>query len=424
MFGWEFPPHITGGLGTACYGITKGLLSLEKELDISFVIPKSKCNDKKKFFRLMGADQVDLIKSQIRMEKFNLPLKYYSVESAMLPYVDPEDYKKLRDYKVENLEQAAPENPMPKIEFTGQYGPDLLREIHNFSVIGEHLASQELFDVIHAHDWLTYPAGVAAKKATGKPLVIHVHATEFDRSRGNVNQTVYQLELEGMQQADKIITVSNHTRNIVIQNYGVPASKVITVHNGVEAVEDLFSKPQQKKEGEKMVTFLGRITMQKGPEYFVELAVKVLRETNNVRFVMAGSGDMMKAMVCQVEEAGISDHFHFPGFLKGQDVFDLLRLSDVYVMPSVSEPFGISPLEAMQCGTPCIISNQSGVSEVIKHAIKTDYWDIDAMADAIHSLLYRPVLHKMLVQNGKREVANISWDECAQKIYSVYAQVA
>lgn len=423
MFGWEFPPHITGGLGTACHGITKGLLAVSNDIDITFVVPRASGENGGKNFKLLGANEVDLIKSKIHPHKFHLPLKYCSVESQLLPYVDPVSYNKVEEYRVECIGQETSSASLSKIKFSGQYGPGLMSEIHNFSVVGEYLAKQNSFDIIHAHDWLTYPAGIAAKKISGKPMVIHVHATDFDRSRGNVNPQVFQIEKDGMEQADQIITVSDLTRNIVIGKYGIPPKKVVTVHNGVEplkAVKETSSICNQ----DKLVTFLGRVTMQKGPEYFAELAEQVLKRMPSVRFVMAGSGDMLPQIVSQVEKAGISDRFHFAGFLKGQDVFKLLQRSDVYIMPSVSEPFGISPLEAMQCETPCIISLQSGVSEVVKHAIKTDYWDIEAMADAIHSLLTRPALHRMLSLKGKSEVAGLDWRRTAQKIHKVYKTIA
>ncbi|HKJ43954.1 MAG TPA: glycosyltransferase family 4 protein, partial [Sunxiuqinia sp.] len=268
--------------------------------------------------------------------------------------------------------------------------------------------------------WLTYPAGIAAKQATGKPLVIHVHATDFDRSGGSVNPKVYEIEKQGMEAADKIITVSNLTRKIVIEKYGIPADKVVTVYNAVESVQHKSKLNIKKRFNEKIVTFLGRITMQKGPEYFVEAAYKVLQRMDNVRFVMAGSGDMMNKMIHRTAELGITDKFHFTGFLKGEAVFEMLNISDVYIMPSVSEPFGISPLEAMQSNVPVIISHQSGVSEILNYAKKIDFWDVDAMADAIHGLIQYPSLSKMFVKNGKKEADSLKWDDSARHVYDIY----
>jgi glycosyltransferase involved in cell wall biosynthesis len=252
--------------------------------------------------------------------------------------------------------------------------------------------------------------------------VVHVHATDFDRSRGQVNPVVYDIEKRGMDNADHIITVSNLTRQIVIEKYHQDPNKVTTVHNAVEPLPDLDSFKKTPR-NDKVVTFLGRITMQKGPEYFVEAAARVLEKTKGVRFVMAGSGDMMNQMIDLVAKRNIADKFHFTGFLKGRQVHEMLAESDVYIMPSVSEPFGISPLEAMQVGTPSIISKQSGCAEILSHAIKTDYWDIDAMADAIYSIVKYPAMYESLRENGIEEVNNIKWEYAGQKVRDIYNRV-
>jgi glycosyltransferase involved in cell wall biosynthesis len=246
-----------------------------------------------------------------------------------------------------------------------------------------------------------------------------VHATDFDRSRGNVNPTVYAIEKRGMDECDHIMCVSELTRRTVIEKYGQDPRKVSTVHNAVEplANPDEFTKPERK---DKLVTFLGRITMQKGPEYFVEAAARVLSKTDGVRFVMAGSGDKMEEMIDLVAKRGIADKFHFPGFMRGKQVQEMLAMSDVYIMPSVSEPFGISPLEAMQVGCPSIISHQSGCAEILQHAIKTDYWDIDAMADAIYAIVKYPAMYKSLHELGKAEVNAIKWYDAGLKVRRIY----
>jgi glycosyltransferase involved in cell wall biosynthesis len=307
-----------------------------------------------------------------------------------------------------------------KIIFTGKYGNNLINEIYNYAVVAETIATKDSYDIIHAHDWLAYPAGIAAKKASGKPLVIHVHATDFDRSGGSVNPKVYAIEREGMEVADKIITVSNMTRQIVIDKYGIDPQKIETVYNAVEPVSPETKKALKKGMDEKVVTFLGRITMQKGPEYFVEAAYQVLKKTKNVRFVMAGSGDMMNDMIRRAAQLKISDHFHFTGFLRGDDVFQMFNISDVYVMPSVSEPFGISPLEAMQSDVPVIISKQSGVSEILTHAIKIDFWDINAMADAIYALIKYPALSKTFKKYARTEVDGLQWKHSAKHVRDIY----
>lgn len=311
-------------------------------------------------------------------------------------------------------------NDLGCIDFSGRYPDNLLEEINNYSIVAGVIARTVDFDIIHSHDWLTYPAGIHAKQVTGKPLVIHVHATDFDRSRGNVNPTVFGIERDGMLNADHIITVSNLTRRTVIEKYGIDPAKVTTVHNAVEPLSEELKNIQVPKSKEKVVTFLGRITMQKGPEYFVEAAAKVLQKVHNVRFVMAGSGDMMEKMINLAAQKDIADRFHFPGFQKGKQVYEMLKASDVYIMPSVSEPFGISPLEAMQMGVPSIISKQSGCAEILNHVIKTDYWDIDAMADAIYSIITYPAMYKQLHDEGLTEVNGIQWIKAGKKVIDIY----
>jgi glycosyltransferase involved in cell wall biosynthesis len=282
------------------------------------------------------------------------------------------------------------------------------------------VASSKDFDVIHSHDWLTYPAGIAAKKMSGKPLVVHIHATEFDRTGENVNTQIFDIEKKGMEEADMVISVSNLTRNICIERYGIDPDKIITVHNAVEPVDKSENEAIKKNVKEKVVTFLGRITFQKGPEYFIEAARKVLDLDPNVRFVMAGTGDLQHKMIKRVAKLGMGTRFHFTGFLKGPEVDKLLALTDVFVMPSVSEPFGIVPLEAMRSNVPVVISKQSGVSEILKHAMKVDFWDINAMADAIYGLLNYNALPQMFIHYGKSEVDNLKWEHAAKKIKDVY----
>ncbi len=423
MFGWEFPPHITGGLGTACYGLTRGLSHI-KELEVLFVVPKAHGDEDQTSIRVMGANNVSIRQRKIDFKKFQKEMEYIEVDTHIIPYVDPEDYWKMTKVKVEGVKKIVQTNEEGKIDFSGKYGSDLLHEIANYAIVASVIAQDNEFDVIHAHDWLAYPAGIAAKEASGKPLVVHVHATDFDRSGGSVNPTVYEIEKRGLDAADKIITVSNLTRTIVIEKYGQHPDKVVTVYNAVEPKDMETGIPFKKNKDEKIVTFLGRITMQKGPEYFVEAAYRVLQKMDNVRFVMAGSGDLMEKMIRRAAELKIADKFHFTGFLKGEDVFTMLRMSDLYVMPSVSEPFGISPLEAMQSNVPVLISYQSGVAEILDHAIKTNFWDIEAMADAIYGVLKYPSLSKMFIRHGKSEVESLKWEDSALKVKEVYDSVA
>lgn len=423
MFGWEFPPHISGGLGTACYGLTRGMASVP-DLDVLFVVPKAFGDeDKSKVDDIIGANNISVCNKKLRVSHMSKNLEYIEVDSKLVPYVDPEDYYKLRSLNVGESFRFLQTDEQGKFHFTGKYGTTLLEEVRNYAIIANIIAQENTFDVIHAHDWLTYPAGIAAKEASGKPLVIHVHATDFDRSGGSVNPVVYDIERRGMDAADKIITVSNLTRNIVIEKYGQPADKVVTVYNAVDPINSGFKNFSPKGVDEKIITFLGRLTMQKGPEYFIEAAYKVLQKMHNVRFVMAGSGDMMEKMVRRAASLGIMDRFHFTGFLRGQDVYSMLKMSDLYVMPSVSEPFGISPLEAMQSNVPVLISYQSGVAEILTYAMKTDFWDIDAMADAMYAVLNYPSLGQVFAKYGREEVDSLKWENSAHKIKKIYDSV-
>lgn len=417
MFGWEFPPHVAGGLATACYGLTKGLA--KQGVDMIFVVPKAFGDEDQSAVRIVGAEDVDVNTTSTSVHELWDHLTYIEAGSRIVPYVSPEEFEYLRNEEVRKESITHTQGFNTRFSFTGGYGVNLYEEVSKYAIVAGEIARQNTFDVIHAHDWLTYLAGVAAKKVSGKPLVIHVHATEFDRSGENVNQMVYDIERKGMHEADLVITVSNLTRAIVINRYGVDPSKVITVHN---AVDFSAEKGTDSERGtpEKVVTFLGRITYQKGPEYFIEAARKVLKRQQNVRFVMAGSGDMMHKMVRQVAKLGIADRFNFTGFLCAEDVQKMFSLSDVYVMPSVSEPFGISPLEAMRAHVPTIISKQSGVAEVLKHAVKVDFWDVDVMADTIYGILNYPALSEMFVAMGDREVESLKWENAAVKIKDVY----
>ncbi len=405
MLGWEFPPHILGGLGTASYGLTKGM-SVQQDMEITFVIPKPHGDEDTSFLRIIGANSVPVVWRDI------------SYEYAMERTKNADEYFRFRNGIKYDFSRIGV-NDIGCVEFSGIYPNNLMEEIFNYEAVTSVLAHSLEFDIIHSHDWLTYPAGIFAKNISGKPLVIHVHATDYDRSRGQVNPEVYRIEKQGMDLADHIITVSDLTKRTVVEKYHISPNKVTTVHNAVMPLE-FVDELKQHQGNDKIVTFLGRITMQKGPEYFVEVASKVLEKTKGVRFVMAGSGDMMDKMVRLVAQKGIADKFHFTGFLKGRAVYDMLAQSDVYMMPSVSEPFGISPLEAMQCGTPSIISKQSGCAEILHHAIKTDYWDIQSMADYIHAIVKYPAMYKALRQNGLNEIANIKWEYAGQKVRQIY----
>ncbi len=418
MFGWEFPPHITGGLGTACFGLTKGLL--KQGVEVLFVVPKAYGDESQEAVRLLNASDINIDFTSSVYQEYWKQLTYIEIGSNLVPYLGEEEFENMVKQKVFDHIEEDTSVFSKSYTFSGKYGKNLMEEVTRYALVASAIASSNTFDVIHAHDWLTYPAGIAAKKQSGKPLVVHMHATEFDRSGENVNQNVYDIERKGMEAADAVITVSNLTRDIVINRYGIDPQKVFTVHNAVEPTENDEVLNIAKNVREKVVTFLGRITFQKGPDYFIEAAYKVLQKDQNVRFVMAGSGDMMNKMIRRVAQLHISDHFHFTGFLQGEEVDKMFALSDVYVMPSVSEPFGISPLEAMRSNVPVVISKQSGVAEVLKYALKIDFWDIDAMADAIYGLLHYDALSVMFRKYGKDEVDNLKWDNAANHVKEVY----
>ena len=425
MFGWEFPPHIAGGLGTACYGMTRGLA--RNGVEVVFVMPRAYGDEDQRFVRVVNASDVETIGTRDHefSEELLEKVSFIHIDSNMLPYISPEEYAAYHDEFVRSgRTHEWTDVWKQRYTFSGKYGANLMEEVARYAMVAAQVAKdlEGQFDVIHAHDWLTYFAGIAAKRVSGKPLVVHMHATEYDRSGENVNTQVYAIERAGMHAADRVIAVSNLTRNIVINRYGVPAEKIVTVHNAVRFAQNSGKVPERGVT-DKVVTFLGRITYQKGPDYFVEAAAKVLKKVPNVRFVMAGSGDMMNHVIRRVARLGIADRFHFTGFLRGEDVHKMFQLSDVYVMPSVSEPFGISPLEAMRSNVPVIISKQSGVAEVLDYAVKVDYWDVDALADAIYGLIKYPALSGMFASKGLEEVTNLKWNDAAAKIKSVYEAV-
>lgn len=424
MFGWEFPPNISGGLGTACYGLTKGLTTFN-DIDLTFVVPKVYGNEEKIGMKLIGAGDVELSAKTLLKQRGREFRLSHETGQQISAYITPEQFEKIIITQKKE-EKISINNALPgKLQFAGKYGSSLINEISRYAVVASEIAGKEPHNIIHAHDWLTYPAGIAAKKVSGKPLIIHVHSTEFDRTGDNPNKEVYEIERSGMEFADKVLTVSNLTRNIVISKYKINPSKVLTVHNAVESLNNQTLKRIQKRgTSDKTVTFLGRITIQKGPEYFIKASYKVLQKMGNVRFVMAGSGDLLQEAMKLVARLKIADRFHFIGFLKGDDVSRMYAMSDLYIMPSVSEPFGITTLEAIQSNVPVIISKQSGVSEVITNAVKVDFWDIDAMADAIYGILNYPSLGKYMTINAMEEVNNLRWIKVAEKLKVIYYNLA
>lgn len=442
MFGWEFPPFISGGLGTACYGLTTSMKKYGAE--VHFVLPTFGNHETNMSeIPLINASEVEvpnriiineeIIKKNRRLYEIFSQITH--VDTLLRPYmtesvyqeelfkkkqeVDPEIKEIMSHHKKLNENH---DGKYTKLSFNGNYGPSLKDEVYRLGYVGYSLGLKGDFDLIHAHDWMTYPAGIAAKQASGKPLVIHVHATEFDRTGEHVNQVVYDIERMGMQFSDHIIAVSHRTKKIITDNYGINANKISVVHNGAienEAVESNIHRPFK----EKMVLFLGRITSQKGPSYFIEAANNVLKIKKNVRFIMAGDGDLMNKMIRRVAELKISKKFHFTGFLRGNDLTNIFKISDLFIMPSVSEPFGIVPIEAMRHGVPVIVSKQSGVAEILPDALKVDFWDVDLLTKQILDVLNKPAKTKKMIKKNNILVNDLNWDKPAERVLKVYEKV-
>jgi glycosyltransferase involved in cell wall biosynthesis len=388
MFGWEFPPYNSGGLGTACEGLCSGLLA--EGAEVTFVMPhRTDVSFPGLSFLFADTDAY----------------RQVLIPSPLSPYLDSSSYLALG------------------LPF-GLYAPGLLEEVLRYGMLARELAKNESFDVIHAHDWLSFPAGLAAKEVSGKPLIVHVHATEFDRTGGpeGINKTVYAIEREGMHRADKVVTVSGFTKDMVVSRYGVSADKVTVVHNATSPLPPPVSLPlmEEKAKGKKIVLFVGRLTLQKGPDYFLRAAKLVLEHEPNTLFVIAGSGDMEGQVVRDTARLGLGGQVLFAGFARGAELSSLYQAADLFVLPSVSEPFGITPLESLSAGTPVIVSKQSGVAEVLTHALKVDFWDVDEMANQIVALLRNPSLSNQLSSMGQGEAVKLSWRDSAKKCLVLY----
>ncbi len=386
MFGWEFPPFKSGGLGTACYGLTKGLA--KNGVDVTFIMPVTPEGAKAKFVKLVSA-------SNIKVRK---------IDSLLTAYMTSDSY----------------EEQYSNTKRRHIYGRDLFDEVQRYSLRAVKIAKQENHDLIHAHDWMTYQAAINAKKISKKPLVVHLHATEFDRTGGNPDPRISHIEWTGLKEADKIITNSNYSKENITKHYKINPDKIEVVHWGIDDIQTTEYKPAKK---DKTVLFLGRVTLQKGPDYFVEVAKKVLDYEPHTRFVIAGDGDMLPKTINRTVELGITDNVTFTGALAGEDVNKAFQTADLYVMPSVSEPFGLVALESLKNGTPILISKQSGVSEVIKHALKADFWDLDDMTGKIVAVLRHNALKEELAQKGHQEAQKFTLDEPARKVKDVYHSV-
>lgn len=420
--GWEFPPLINGGLGVACMGLSK---ALAKKVDLRVIVPKADPSVKYDGFGLLGLNNLQLEEVENCEETYRYE-SFAMVEHAPVN-LDPYAYVEGGSHEVKFTNEG--KLVFSRVHradldlFTSKedlYAGDLARKVIEFSKIAAVLAMKSDFDIVHAHDWLTYLAGVEVKKATGKPLVVHLHASQFDRAGADARGWIYDIEKYGMEQADAVIPVSKYTGTIASGHYAIDPAKIFPVHNGADPVEVYHGK---KKFPEKLVLFLGRLTAQKGPEFFLQIAAKVLEKTDNVRFVMAGTGEKLRQLIETGAFHGVGDKFHFTGFLNKQKVNDLLSITDVYCMPSVSEPFGLSALEAAQFNIPAVISKQSGVAEVMKGALKADFWDVNMMADHIVRLITDDELYEEVVKQSTEDIKASTWDTAADKVIKVYNHV-
>ncbi|MBI5004334.1 glycosyltransferase family 4 protein [Candidatus Kaiserbacteria bacterium] len=410
MFGWEFPPYNSGGLGVACLGLTRALA--ERGLEVIFVMPR-KLDLSVPWTRFVFADKDGKISESLDMRAVNV---------ALTPYLTAETYEAYRRSGGMAMETSG-HRPF--------YGPNLIDEVKRYAAMAASIALKEDFDIIYAHDWLSFEAGMEAKRVTGKPLVAHVHATEFDRCGGatGVNSEVYAIERAGMEASNRIIAVSELTKAILVRQYGIDEGKISVIYNGIDETTapqsdgTLLRLHSLKQAGYGIVLFLGRITLQKGPDYYIRAAKRVLEHNPKVVFIISGSGDMERSMMDLAAQLGIASNVLFTGFLQGNDRYEVYAAADLFVMPSVSEPFGITPLEAMRLGTPVLISKQSGVSEVVSHALKADFWDIDEMANQILSVIGHPGLRASLAENGVREAAGLTWGLAAQKVDNVLKEL-
>jgi len=450
MLGWEFPPFIAGGLGVACHGLTRALDRLGHE--ITFVLPRPVDRSIDTHVRMLSPDPERPLpgpraaRSETDVEAFaiegfehttfhGVPAAFHHPYPGTGPVGEQGEGVEARTEHVpggtglrevqrmveDAVGHAGETHAAPA--HTATYGDDLIGDSQRYARLVVALASGLRVDVVHAHDWLAYPAGIAVSRVLRVPLVVHVHATEFDRSGEHVNQPVYDIERLGMHAADRVIAVSMLTKSICAHRYGVAAQKIDVVYNGIDDDGVQPTSEDTIRSRDRIVLFLGRLTMQKGPEYFIKSAARVLEKIRDVKFVVAGSGDMARGMIEQAAALGIGHKVLFTGFLHRRDVERVFRMADCYVMPSVSEPFGLVALEAIQNDVPAIISKQSGASEVLTHVLKVDFWDVDEMANKIVAVLKHPPLGATLRHHGPFELRRLTWEGAARRCEQTYAAV-
>jgi glycosyltransferase involved in cell wall biosynthesis len=432
MLGWEYPPFISGGLGTACRGLTEAMKKLHTR--ILFVLPRAIDSQSERTPNegveledeaYRASDESNTLSQSVRgLEHVAVPCDVTNPYLTATPRraAAPAEAVARADLLLKARKKRPGVSSLRVVGVGAEdgYDGDLMGKINAYADRCAGLTRRELFDVIHAHDWMTFPAAVEIARFSGRPMIAHVHATEFDRSGDRGNQTVYEIERYGMHAAARVIAVSERTKRIIVQKYGVPEWKITVVHNGIE-FDPCDLNPERPARREKVVLFLGRITRQKGPEYFVRAAARVAERLRDVRFVVAGSGDELPKIKRLADSLGLNDRIEFTGFLHGRDVDRAYERADVYAMPSVSEPFGLTALEAVRHGVPVILSKDSGVAEVLRRGtLKVDFWDVEMMAKMIVSVLKHPGLAEMLRRESAAEIRGLSWDDAARKCVKSY----
>ena len=400
MFGWEFPPYQAGGLATATVGLVKGLL--RQGVGVTLVVPFPVTESPLSGLKLLGVEGAEA------------PLTVHRIPSTILPYGTETQYQEIL--------AAAPRSGTRQV-----YGETLVAEVDRFASFAAEFARQEPHDVIDAHDWLTFPAAIAAREVSGRPFVAHIHATEYDRAGEHGNAEIMRRERDGLTAADRIISNSHVLKRVCVERFGAVARRVDVVHWGIDGTVSATHEPPpviRDLAGRRrpVVLFLGRVTWQKGPDYFIEVASRVSRYVPDARFVVAGTGNLLPRLIQRAAELGLADKVHFTGGLQGRDVTRAYRMADVCVMPSVSEPFGLVALESLRHGTPCIVPRTAGVSEVITNAFKVDFWDVAAMTDQVVALLRHPALRHEMSENGSAEVSQprFGLDEPASRTVESY----
>lgn len=418
MLGWEFPPVINGGLGVACHDLC---IAMSEHSKVTMILPKSNPDYHVKNLELIGLNNIDArtLKNINHVKEYSKLENVHFIDSNLDPYYNSE--------VTENTGVEIKSKYINDVEIGGEtftvfniddlYGGDVIEKVKIFGKLAAKIALTLEFDIIHAHDWMTMIAGMEIKAQSGKPLVMHIHSLEVDRGGEHSKGWVYQMEKKGMEYADVLMPVSHFTGEIIAKHYHIPKNKIFPVHNGIRPVSPFKS---EKLFDEKVVLFVGRLTRQKGPEFFLEIAARVLEVVPEVRFIMAGQGDSFQNIIDKSAMKHLGNRFHVTGFLNMDKVRYLLSIADAYCMPSVSEPFGLSAVEAAQFSVPVVISKQSGVAEVLRGSMKFDYWDINRAAEYIIALLQDPVLRKKVVDDANKDLLDISWENSARKVMEGY----